>query len=80
VVAGVTQLSGDSLIFVLRLTSTGALDPSFGDGGKLIVPRVGTAIDGAGAVRIAPDGRIVVGGFRTSSPTTTDGLVLRINP
>ena len=56
----------------------GSLDPTFGDGGKVM-----TEIDGGGArsVAVQADGKIVVGGQGNSgSPTSYDFAVVRYNP
>ncbi len=60
VVAGVTTAtSGD--IALARLTSAGALDASFGSGGK-VTTSVTAGDDGAWAVLVQSDGKIVVAG------------------
>jgi uncharacterized delta-60 repeat protein len=48
---------------VIRVTPGGALDPSFGEAGKVITSFDGERGDGAYAVAIQPDWRIVVGGI-----------------
>ena len=59
VVSGTAQ---DRLFQVIRLDTDGRLDPTFGTGGRVLTrfPRVAWA--GAGALALAPDGTIVVGG------------------
>jgi hypothetical protein len=64
VVAGLAYEDADdttSSWALLRYRSNGRLDPSFGRGG-IVVTDFGTGDDGAAAVAIQPDGRIVVGG------------------
>jgi uncharacterized delta-60 repeat protein len=63
VVAGYTQATED--VAVARLTSGGALDPSFGAGGKATVD-FGVATFG-NAVALAPNGRIVVAGQKSGA-------------
>jgi uncharacterized delta-60 repeat protein len=58
VVAGATTMGGNAV--VLRLTPSGAPDPSFGPGGVRVFDFGGA--DAAHAVAIQPDGRIVVAG------------------
>jgi uncharacterized delta-60 repeat protein len=47
---------------LVRFTSTGTLDSTFGTGGVVITPAQGTAGDTANALAVQPDGRLVVGG------------------
>jgi uncharacterized delta-60 repeat protein len=63
VVAGYTQATED--VAVARLTPGGALDPSFGAGGKATVD-FGVATFG-NAVALAPNGRIVVAGQKSGA-------------
>ena len=58
VVAGATTMGGNAV--VLRLTPSGAPDPSFGPGGVRVFDFGGA--DAAHAVAIQPDGRIVIAG------------------
>ncbi len=61
---------------LVRLTSTGAYDPTFARNTLLTSPT--GALSQADAVLVQPDGRIVVGGiFRTASPSTAAGRVVR---
>lgn len=60
VVAGQTSGRGGTDIALVRYTSDGHLDPSFGSGGKVQTDFGGGEI--AYAVAIQPDGKIVVGG------------------
>jgi uncharacterized delta-60 repeat protein len=78
IVAGNTQTTVSSnQIFVARLTSTGALDPSFANGGKLILPLIGSS-DSCRTVRVGADGKIVIAGTRQGAPAA--GVVIRIIP
>jgi uncharacterized delta-60 repeat protein len=63
VLAGYTQASED--VAVARLDANGALDATFGTGGKATV-EFGTATFG-NAVALAPNGRIVVAGQKTGA-------------
>ena len=63
---------------VARFGINGALDASFGSGGKLTIDFFGS-FDGAENVALQPDGKIVVGGFATNGSRTGYGLV-RILP
>src|SRR5207249_4045186 len=62
--AGVNTTSGPiGNNVVLRLTTDGQLDPTFGDGGKLVFDfSTLIASDAVNAITVAPDGRIVVAG------------------
>jgi uncharacterized delta-60 repeat protein len=59
VVAGYDSQNSDFL--VVRYNSDGSLDPTFGDGGKVLTD-VNSSGDMAEALAIQPDGRIVVAG------------------
>jgi uncharacterized delta-60 repeat protein len=70
VVAGVA-LSSFALV---RLDANGALESTFGTGGKVLAPCPSGSCT-ANAVVLQPDGRIVVGG-----PGSTGGVVMRFHP
>lgn len=57
----------DSDAMVTRLLPNGRLDPSFGAGGRALVD-FGGGYDGAGAVAVAADGRVVLGGTVQTIP------------
>jgi uncharacterized delta-60 repeat protein len=86
VVAGSTTSSAgyseDAGFAFARYNADGSLDPTFGDGGKVIVPfgRYGTAA----AVALAPGGKIVAVGTTTGLNGTPGGgqnfAVVRLNP
>jgi uncharacterized delta-60 repeat protein len=64
VVAGQTCTAGDEVdcdAVLARYTPTGKLDPTFGQGGK-VVTKIGTSSNNATALAIQPDGKIVVCG------------------
>lgn len=65
VVVGTTQSAHDAAaprdIVVLRFYPDGRLDPTFGDGGKVLIDHKG-GDDQAAAVAIQPDGKIVIVG------------------
>jgi uncharacterized delta-60 repeat protein len=63
---------------IARFDPGGRLDPSFGTGGKVTVDFFG-ADDGAEAVALQGDGKIVLGGFAGNGPTLDFG-VARLNP
>ncbi len=64
---------------VLRYTTSGALDASFGVGGKVLTTSGNEA--GAAATVIQPDGKILVAGYRrTYSPDNSDFALARYNP
>ena len=74
----VQQLSDKDDFLITRHLSDGTLDASFGSGGKLIVDFYGGA-DGASALLLQPDGKLLVGGLARSG--TANGLgLLRLLP
>ena len=51
-----------------RYNSDGSLDATFGNGGKVTTDFINHSVDGAFAVALQPDGKIVVGGATTPIP------------
>jgi uncharacterized delta-60 repeat protein len=82
VVAGESGSSTTIKDFALaRYNTNGTLDSSFGTGGKVITP-VSSLADGAGAVAIQSDGKIVAAGYSnsgTASAVNRDFTLLRYN-
>ena len=79
VVAGHALNGTDDDFALIRLDVNGTLDPSFGNGGKVIVP-VGASNDIAQSVTIQPDGKIVVAGASHNLVTgNTEFSVVRLN-
>jgi uncharacterized delta-60 repeat protein len=76
VVAGTSDATGKNTFAVARYTTSGALDPSFGSGGKVLTS-IGTGFDGAGPVVIQPDGKILVAGTSQTSSQNLDFALLR---
>jgi uncharacterized delta-60 repeat protein len=67
-------ISGATIDFALvRYTSSGALDPTFGTGGKVTTP-IGTSTDAITGIAIQPDGKIVVVGYSTIGATVDFAL------
>lgn len=62
-----------------RYNPDGSLDQSFGAGGKVLTTFQPNSIDGAGAVALQSDGKIIAGG-RTRSTPTTDFALARFMP
>ena len=60
-VGGYRQVGSNFDFALARYGPSGALDPTFGSGGKVITP-IGTGFDAAHALAIQPDGKIVAGG------------------
>ncbi|TMA52939.1 MAG: hypothetical protein E6J75_15970 [Deltaproteobacteria bacterium] len=54
--------------------STGDLDPSFGAGGQVVTPIL-SSYDGAGALVVQPDGKLVAAGHAYDTNNTTFALV-----
>jgi uncharacterized delta-60 repeat protein len=67
---------GDTTIIVHRITTTGALDNSFGEGGTVVLQATGGL--GMGDVALQPDGKIVVAATQTPSGNG-DVTVFRLN-
>lgn len=76
VVAGTTAISTGTVVALVRYQRDGAIDPSFGIGGKVTL-QVGARGDSARAIAIQPDGKIVVAGWTDSTGTDSNFLVLR---
>ena len=79
VVGQIEPDSSDGFSFALaRFNQDGSLDPSFGTGG-LVITDLGGPNDGAQAVALQSDGRIVVAG-RTGNFPSFDFAVVRYDP
>jgi uncharacterized delta-60 repeat protein len=74
VVGQSTNLSPNPDMAIARYQANGSLDTAFGAAGKLTVDFFG-AIDGAEAVAVQPDGKIIVGGFARNAGTTGFALI-----
>ncbi|MFB9993369.1 Ig-like domain-containing protein [Deinococcus oregonensis] len=80
VVAGnMTNAANEERFGVARLTSTGALDPTFGEGGRVMTSIPGSSADRAQALLVEADGRVVVGGSASfaSGATGQDFALVR---
>lgn len=75
VVAGWTQGGTGDEVIVVRYTSSGVLDTSFGSGGE-VTTSVGSGGDRGYALALQPDGKIVVAGS-TADGSGVDFVVLR---
>ncbi|MCW2973815.1 MAG: hypothetical protein JWN72_2088 [Thermoleophilia bacterium] len=75
VLAGFTQGATDD-VAVARFTANGALDTTFGTGGK-VTTAVGSGADYGRSLAIQPDGRLIVAGYTVGA--TADVAVLRYN-
>lgn len=70
--------AGGTDLAIVRHTRDGALDPSFGTGGKVVTAvGAGRASDQAYAVALQADGKILVGGVTATSGTDNDFLLVR---
>lgn len=67
VVAGVSDARGSHDFAVARYTSTKELDPSFGEGGVVLVDFGRRSYDWAYALALQPDGKILVAGVSDAS-------------
>lgn len=82
VVAGTTAVNGTDQDFALvRYLPNGALDTSFGNGGK-VVTSLGASVDRIHAIALQADGKIVVGGDSDRGTATTgmDFALARYQP
>ncbi|WP_407571992.1 hypothetical protein [Deinococcus altitudinis] len=81
VVTGPQRSENTYIDFALvRYTATGALDPTFGKGGKVVTPvGSGASSDRAAALQVQRDGKLVVAGTTNNSfkPTGDDFAVVR---
>ncbi len=78
------QPTSDVQFAIVRLNADGRLDPTFGIGGKALVP-FDLGPSGASAVTVQPDGKVVVAGVVSLTPTApnapnSDFAVVRLNP
>jgi uncharacterized delta-60 repeat protein len=71
VAVGYARKTEQDFFVVARYLATGALDTSFGSGGK-VKTSFGTIDDYAGAAVLQPDGKIVAGGAVTKTPDYVD--------
>ncbi|HEX6810870.1 MAG TPA: delta-60 repeat domain-containing protein [Planctomycetota bacterium] len=78
VAAGRAYVSGQWDVGVLRLTSTGALDGTFGTGGLVRFALAQNATDYANAVAVQPDGKVVVACY-VSRPSGQNIAVARLS-
>jgi uncharacterized delta-60 repeat protein len=71
----VTNTTSDSL-FIARFLPNGALDTTFGTGGKVFVTITSSSPEAAEAVAIQPDGKIVVAGYADSGTSGNSQFAL----
>ena len=77
VAAGNATFSGVQRFAIVRYNTNGSLDNTFGTGGIVTTAIPGSGADGAGAVAIQSDGKIVAAGYTFN--TTLDFAVVRYN-
>ena len=78
VVAGTANSGGSASSFVMaKFTKTGALDNTFGTGGK-VMTSFGNGYAAAQAIAIQPDGKIILAGYVTTT-NAEDFAVVRYN-
>ena len=70
VVAGTANANGRTAIALARYSPDGSLDPSFGNGGKVLAHATSESMDTGNALLALPDGDLLVAGS-TLSPTNT---------
>lgn len=76
VVAGSSINGSNSDFALVRYTATGALDVSFGSGGKVTTP-IGSADDQGRSVVLQSDGKIVIAGYSNYNGANYDFAVVR---
>jgi uncharacterized delta-60 repeat protein len=76
VVVGASDATGKDDFALARYTTSGALDPTFGTGGRVLTS-IGTGFDGAETVAIQPDGKIVVAGNTNTPSENTEFALVR---
>jgi uncharacterized delta-60 repeat protein len=74
VVAGYSYNGSNNDFALVRYTSGGALDSSFGTGGKVTTP-IGSSDDVGTSMALQPDGKIVVAGYVGTYPNADVALV-----
>src|SRR5207248_1709158 len=63
VTAGEASVAGRDVILAMRMTPSGSLDPTFGNGGVTTVDINGdSGVDSGSALALQPDGKIVIAG------------------
>lgn len=70
------QSNGFNKFAVARLNADGTLDNTFGSGGLVTTDFAVNIFDGANAVAIQPDGKIVVGGSRQTVESNSNAFAL----
>src|SRR5205823_4094804 len=78
VLAGSSDSGPNSDFALVRYNTNGTLDTSFGNMGKVITA-VSSQNDGAAAVRLQTDGKIVAVGYTVVSASDADFAVVRYN-
>lgn len=77
ILVGGTSGSTAEFFTVARLTTTGALDTTFGIGGKAQVAFSGTE-SMANSILVQPDGAILLGGYTVNAPYARDFALVRL--
>jgi uncharacterized delta-60 repeat protein len=78
-VAGYTDDAGTEDFAVVRYNSNGTIDNTFGGGDGIVITDIGTnTVDVAFAIRVQPDGKILVAGT-SGNGTTFDVALVRYN-
>lgn len=78
VVVGESNVLSVTTLVAARYNCDGTLDTSFGTGGVVVIPTVGS-LASAQAVAIQIDGKIVLAGFISYPDTSSDFIVVRLN-
>jgi len=77
ILVGGSSGNAAQLFTVARLNSSGSIDSTFGDNGKVQVPFFGTE-SAVCSILVQPDGKILLGGFTVHNPFGQDYALVRL--
>lgn len=80
--AGTSYVSGDRDFAIVRYNNDGSLDTSFGNGDGIVttdVPPTDTGYEYANTLALQPDGKILIGGSKSSSSGASFVLIRYLN-
>lgn len=77
VATGLATMAGNRDVGVVRLLPSGALDPTFGTGGKVTID-IAANSDYAQSIAIRPSGTIVIGGYHRGVTVDYDPFTLQL--
>jgi uncharacterized delta-60 repeat protein len=77
-IAGSTHNSNDNDLALVRFNMNGTLDNTFGSNG-IVVTNLGAAVEGANAMVLQSDGKIIIGGTSIGNLSNADFALVRYN-